>query len=121
MFFFGDDQALVDLYICKADDSGGPGLPRAPMDELSLRELAQCAIYLRIAYKMALNEDASDEVLLGIVKMYDEVFAYRCLHDQLFFKRVVRGKVDWLGGYAPSNVTKYKKLSGMRDKNRLVN
>lgn len=118
MFFFGDDQDLVELYINKAVENGGPGLPRAPMDEMTLRELSLCAVYLRIAYKMAWNDKADDATIDGIVEMYDELFAFRCKVDGMFYKRVALNRMNWLGGFNEANITKYRTLAGMREKRR---
>lgn len=118
MFFFGDEQDLADLYISRAVDSGGPGLPLGPVDELNLDELKLCATYLRMAYKMARNEGAADGVIEKIVSDYDAVFEIRARNDGQFYKRVVLGRMNWLGGHNQANVTKYKKLSGMREKKR---
>lgn len=116
MFFFGDQESLFELYISKAETSGGPGIPRGPLDELSLKELSLCAIYLRIAYKMAKNEDAERSVIDEIVAEYDQVFRFRARNDGKFYKRVALGQMDWLGGYSEENITKYKILAGMREK-----
>ena len=118
MFFFGDDEDLADLYIQKAADSGGPGLPLGPLDELTLDELRLCGTYLRMAYKMAKNDNASKEVVDLIVAEYDQVFELRARNDGQFYKRIVAGRMSWLGGYSDANINKYKNLSGMREKKR---
>lgn len=116
MFFFGDDQDLVELYINKAISSGGPGCPRSPMDEMTLKELSLCAVYLRIAYKMAWNDEVERETIDAIIEMYDELFAFRCQVDGMFYKRVALNRMNWLGGFNEENITKYRVLAGMREK-----
>ena len=116
MFFFGEEENLLELYVNKAIASGGPGCPRGHVDELSLEELKLCATYLRIAYKMAKNDGQPQELLDEIVAEYDQVFYIRARNDGMFYKRVALGRMQWLGGFNQANITKYKILAGMREK-----
>lgn len=114
MFFFGGVENQAAIYWSDALHQLGPELPDVPMDELSVQQLKIALAYCRMAYEKAKRDKAPDETLEVLLNQHDEVFATLASVDEDFRGRVLGthpGRIIWLNGYSPDNVSKYKALA----------
>lgn len=76
MFLFGTPEDTAKLYVEQAAASGGKGLKDLHFEELSLEELQDLLVYLRIAYYRA-SRDTEDEAVVSVItEWHDEVFLH---------------------------------------------
>ena len=114
-FHFGSPEDQANMYWDGALTVGGPLLPSAPLDELSLQDVRNALAYARIACKVAEESGATADTYAELVARHDAVFAYLCSIDEHFRQRVTGErpgmKPFWLGGYDPENIQKYIDLA----------
>ena len=89
----------------------GPGLEALPMDELTLDQLRDAMSYARMTCERALEDQAPAEVMEILTERHDEVYSALAAVDERFQKNIADNRIQWWGGYDPSNVRKYKKLA----------
>lgn len=109
MFHFGSAEDQAQLYIENALTVQGPADDGQSQDVQALRNRLA---YRRIAYEMAVNEGAPDEVIEKILESHDLTFAELAYYDETFRKRVLNtNKIQWCGGYSIENINKYRSIA----------
>lgn len=113
MFYFGTPEDNARLLWESALSVPGPTLNEKALDEMTEAECKNALVYARIAYQMAETNESPKEVLDILLAEYDRIFEHTATISE-DFKEFIRGhRHQWLGGYDPENIKKYKKLAGV--------
>jgi len=115
MFNFGRIEDTVSLYMNQSIKRGGPGVGDYHYDEMSVDELKLLFAYTYGAFRMALRDAASAEIIKYINQEYDKVFQAVVDNDPSFSERVRKGDHIFLPDYSPETVAKYRKMAGILD------
>ena len=98
------------MYISEALREPGPRVPEGTLEELEPLDLLAAAIYVRVAYSIALNEyQASDEILDAIEEIFDEMFCHLAARCEEFREGYTAGRFNPLK-VTPDRAQKYADL-----------
>lgn len=112
MFQFGSVEDVASLYFTRAASMKGPVVSSRALCDMSEAELKTLLVYRRMAYNIALQEGASQEVLDMLLQAHDEVFQRLTEVSEKFCKIVGTGLHQPITGFSLESVNKYKILAG---------
>lgn len=106
MFFFGDDTSLVVKYYIDRTRNTGPKYPDCHISEMTNKEAEEAYIHTRMAYHLAKDEGASQEVLDAIAEAVLESFRYVATFSDILVRSVEEGRFVAVG----FKVAKFKEV-----------
>lgn len=115
MFYFGSPEDTASLYWRNSTEYTGPALAQCPIDEMTEQELRMALTYCRIAYKDALKDGATEEVMAILLEQHDEVFKTLAEASERFRLRVKNRYCIPLTGHSAESIQKYRRLAGVED------
>lgn len=92
MFFFGEDTSLAVEYYIDRTRGYGPPYARGPISEMSEKDAEEAYVHTRMAYRLAQEEEAPQEVLDALAEAILESFKTVATFSDALVKSVEEGR-----------------------------